>query len=155
MRALVVDDEKEVLTLLDRYLSLDEFEVVTTTDGTEAIERASRETFDVILLDIMMPHINGFSVCQKIRKSSMNMSVPIVFVTARTDPKGAPTSFKAGGTAYLTKPFSRRQLMSVVSSVLPTRKQVRNKPRAKARDPNKTSLTIALEEILKEMSLKA
>ena len=153
MRALVVDDEVQVLTLLEKYLSIEGFEVVTTTDGAKAVERAGRETFDVILLDVMMPEINGFSVCQKIRKSSMNMSVPIVFVTARSDPLGAPTSFKAGGTAYLTKPFTRRQLISVVQSVLPARKKKSRK--GKPRDPNKTTLSLAAEEILKQMSREA
>jgi DNA-binding response OmpR family regulator len=120
-----------------------------------AVETASSETFDVILLDVMMPEINGFTVCQKIRRSSMNMNVPIVFVTARSDALGAPTSFKAGGTAYLTKPFTRRQLISVVNSVLPVQKK-KPKPRGrKVRDPEKNTLTIALDEILKEMSLKA
>jgi two-component system alkaline phosphatase synthesis response regulator PhoP len=151
MRALVVDDERQVLTLLDKYLSMDGFEVVTTTDGAKAVEKASRETFDVILLDVMMPEINGFSVCEKIRKSSMNMNVPIVFVTARSDPFGAPTSFKSGGTAYLTKPFTRRQLMSLVHSVLPCRKTGHEK---KARDPDKTTLKIAVDEILKKMSVE-
>jgi DNA-binding response OmpR family regulator len=151
MRALVVDDERQVLTLIDKYLSIDGFEVVTTTDGAKAVEKASRGTFDVILLDIMMPEINGFSVCEKIRKSSMNMNLPIVFVTARSDPFGAPTSLKSGGTAYLTKPFTRQQLMSVVHSVLHCRKTGHER---KARDPNKKTLKIAVEEILKKMSLE-
>ena len=152
MRALVVDDEVQVLTLLKKYLVIEGFEVSTTTDGATAVELASRETFDVILLDIMMPEINGFSVCQKIRKSSMNMSIPIIFVTARSDPLGAPTSFKAGGTAYLTKPFTRRRLISVVQSVLPARRKSR---KGEPRDPNKTTLSLAAQEILKQLSREA
>jgi FixJ family two-component response regulator len=81
----------------------------------------------------------------------MNMNLPIVFVTARSDPFGAPTSLKSGGTAYLTKPFTRQQLMSVVHSVLHCRKTGHER---KARDPNKKTLKIAVEEILKKMSLE-
>lgn len=153
MRALVVDDEKQVLTLLDKYLSIDGFEVSTTTDGATALEWVNRETFDVILLDIMMPEINGFSICRKIRKTGRNKNVPVIFVTARSDPYGPPTGFKSGGTAYLAKPFTRRQLMSAVHSVLPYRKGGRKSHGSKASEPNKKTLTIDLDEMLEKMSL--
>lgn len=114
-RILVVDDEVRYQRLLDANLRTDGYEVVTASDGIEAIDIFSSQPIDLILLDVMMPKLDGFETCQRIREYS---NVPIIMLTAKGDDKDRVRGLDLGADDYLTKPFSATELLARVRAVL-------------------------------------
>jgi len=114
-RILVVDDEPRYQRLLDANLRTDDYDVVTAADGLEAIEIFSSQPIDLILLDVMMPKLNGFETCQRIREFS---NVPIVMLTAKGDEQDRVRGLDLGADDYLVKPFSATELLARVRAVL-------------------------------------
>ena len=114
-RVLIVDDEPRYLRLLDANLHTEGYEVVTAQDGQQAIEVFSGQPIDLILLDIMMPRLDGFSTCQRIREFS---SVPIIILTAKGDEQERVRGLDLGADDYLVKPFSATELLARVRAVL-------------------------------------
>ena len=114
-RILVVDDEPDIRELLDSYLSADGYDVVTAGDGVDAISAFDRGTYDLVILDIMIPKIDGFGVCEVIRKKS---DVPIVFLSALDDEKSLMRGYDISADDYVTKPFSMPVFMRKVRAIL-------------------------------------
>ena len=114
-RILVVDDEVRYQRLLDANLRTDGYEVVAASDGAEAIDIFSSQPIDLILLDVMMPKLDGFETCQRIREYS---NVPIIMLTAKGDEKDRVRGLDLGADDYLTKPFSATELLARVRAVL-------------------------------------
>ncbi len=114
-RILVADDEVRYQRLLDANLRTDGYEVIAASDGTEAIEIFSSQPIDLILLDVMMPKLDGFETCQRIREYS---NVPIIMLTAKGDEKDRVRGLDLGADDYLTKPFSATELLARVRAVL-------------------------------------
>ena len=114
-RILVVDDEVRYQRLLDANLQTDGYEVLTASDGLEAIEIFSSQPVDLILLDVMMPELDGFDTCQRIREFS---NVPIIMLTAKGDEKDRVHGLDLGADDYLSKPFSATELLARVRAVL-------------------------------------
>ena len=114
-RILVVDDEVRYQRLLDANLRTDGYEVLAASDGVEAIEVFSSQPIDLILLDVMMPKLDGFETCQRIREYS---NVPIIMLTAKGDEKDRVRGLDLGADDYLTKPFSATELLARVRAVL-------------------------------------
>lgn len=114
-RVLIVDDEPRYLRLLDANLRTEGYEVVTASDGQQAIDIFSSQPIDLILLDIMMPKLDGFGVCQRIREFS---NVPIVILTAKGDEQDRVRGLDLGADDYLVKPFSATELLARVRAVL-------------------------------------
>ena len=114
-RILVVDDEVRYQRLLDANLRTDGYEVVAASDGAEAIEVFSSQPIDLILLDVMMPKLDGFETCQRIREYS---NVPIIMLTAKGEEKDRVRGLDLGADDYLTKPFSATELLARVRAVL-------------------------------------
>jgi len=114
-RILIVDDEPRYLRLLDANLRTEGYEVVTAQDGQQAIETFSTQPIDLILLDIMMPRLDGFATCQRIREFS---SVPIVILTAKGEEQDRVRGLDLGADDYLVKPFSATELLARVRAVL-------------------------------------
>jgi two-component system alkaline phosphatase synthesis response regulator PhoP len=114
-RILVVDDEASILQLLTYNLTRAGYEVVTATNGEEALQLAKSQPFDLILLDLMLPGMDGFEVCKEIRKSS---AVPILMLTARGEEIDRVIGFEIGADDYVTKPFSPRELLGRVKAIL-------------------------------------
>jgi DNA-binding response OmpR family regulator len=112
---LVVDDEPRYLRLLEANLRTEGFEVVSAHDGEEAIEKFSSKPTDLIMLDVMMPKMDGFSVCQRIRQFS---SVPIIMLTAKGEEQVRVRGLDMGADDYLVKPFSIGELLARVRAVL-------------------------------------
>ena len=112
---LVVDDEKSIRTLLNVNLTKEGYNVIEATDGVEAIEIATEKKPDLILLDVMLPRLDGGSVCRRI-KSIMN--IPIIMVTAKDDELDKIIGLELGADDYVTKPFSTRELMARVKANL-------------------------------------
>lgn len=103
MRVLVVDDDASIRALVET--TLDDFEVSTASDGAGALEFLESNTVDVVLLDVMMPGMDGFEVLGRIRRSAKLSELPVVLLTAKTSEADHVRGFRAGADAYVTKPF--------------------------------------------------
>ena len=114
-RILVVDDEPRYLRLLEANLRTEGFDVLSALDGLQAIEIFSSNPVDLILLDVMMPKLDGFSTCQRIRQFS---NVPIVMLTAKGEEHDRVRGLDLGADDYLVKPFSASELLARVRAVL-------------------------------------
>jgi DNA-binding response OmpR family regulator len=114
-RVLVVDDEAMVTEVIERYLIRDGFDVSTTGDGDDAVSLSQSWAPDLIVLDLMLPGIDGFEVCRAIRHES---SVPIIMLTARGEETDRIVGLEIGADDYMVKPFSPRELVARVKAVL-------------------------------------
>lgn len=112
---LVVDDEKEIVEVLAAYLEREDYEVLKAYDGRAALDIARRDEPDLILLDLMLPEVNGFEVCKLLRVTS---SVPIIMLTARDEETDKILCLEVGADDYITKPFSPREVLARVRAVL-------------------------------------
>jgi two-component system, OmpR family, alkaline phosphatase synthesis response regulator PhoP len=112
---LVADDEKNIVQLIKLYLTNEGFLVETAQDGQEALDKARRFRPDLVVLDIMMPRVDGLEVCRRLRKES---NVPVIMLTARTDDVDKIVGLELGADDYVTKPFNPRELVARVKAVL-------------------------------------
>ncbi len=112
---LVVDDEKNIVQLARLYLNKEGFRVEAAYDGAQALEKARSLRPDLIVLDIMMPELDGIAVCKELRKTS---NVPIIMLTARDDDIDRIVGLELGADDYMTKPFNPRELVARVKAVL-------------------------------------
>jgi len=114
-RILLVDDEQAIQTLLTYPLRTDGHEVVSATDGQDALQRFSEQRFDLVILDLMLPKVDGVEVCRRIRARSQ---VPIIMLTAKGDEIDKVVGLEMGADDYITKPFSMREFRSRVKAAL-------------------------------------
>jgi DNA-binding response OmpR family regulator len=114
-RILLVDDEQSIQTLLSYPLRKDGYEVVQATDGRQALLRFGEQQFDLVVLDLMLPHVDGLEVCRRMRSAS---SVPIIMLTARSEEIDKVVGLELGADDYITKPFSMREFRSRIKAVL-------------------------------------
>ncbi|HWC29590.1 MAG TPA: response regulator transcription factor [Dehalococcoidia bacterium] len=112
---LVVDDEKNIVQLARLYLGNEGFRVEEAYDGKQALDKARTVNPDLVVLDIMMPEMDGLSVCRELRKTS---SVPVIMLTARDDDVDKIVGLEVGADDYMTKPFNPRELVARVKAVL-------------------------------------
>jgi DNA-binding response OmpR family regulator len=114
-RILLVDDEHSIQTLLSYPLRKDGYEVVRASDGREALDRFAEEPFDLVVLDLMLPQVDGLEVCRRLRSRS---SVPIIMLTAKSEEIDKVLGLELGADDYITKPFSMREFRSRVKAAL-------------------------------------
>ena len=114
-RILLVDDELSVQKLLAYPLRKEGYDVIPALDGREALERLREDNFDLVVLDVMLPRMDGFDVCRAIRSRS---TVPIIMLTAKTEETDKVLGLELGADDYITKPFSVREFRSRVKAVL-------------------------------------
>src|SRR5690625_7979150 len=114
-KILVVDDEDRIRRLIRMYLERDDFIVEEAENGQEALEMALQNYYDVILLDIMMPEMDGIEVCQELRKEKMT---PVIMLTAKGEESNRVQGFEVGADDYIVKPFSPREVVLRVKAVL-------------------------------------
>lgn len=114
-RILLVDDEQSIQTLLSYPLRKDGYEVVQATDGQQALDRVAESTFDLVVLDLMLPRVDGLEVCRRVRAKS---SVPIIMLTAKGEEIDKVLGLELGADDYITKPFSLREFRSRVKAAL-------------------------------------
>ena len=114
-RILLVDDEQSIQTLLSYPLRRDGYDVVQATDGRQALERFDEQPFDLVVLDVMLPRIDGLEVCRRLRSRS---SVPIIMLTARSEEIDKVVGLELGADDYITKPFSMREFSSRIKAAL-------------------------------------
>jgi DNA-binding response OmpR family regulator len=114
-RILLVDDEQPIQTLLSYPLQKDGYEVVSAGDGREALARFAEESFDLVVLDVMLPRMDGLEVCRRLRSRS---AVPIIMLTAKSEEIDKVLGLELGADDYITKPFSMREFRSRVKAAL-------------------------------------
>ncbi|MFG6116906.1 response regulator transcription factor [Thalassobacillus devorans] len=115
IKTLIVDDEQRMLDLIALYLKPEGFHCEQATSGKEAIKQVRHTTYDVILLDIMMPEMSGWEVCKSIRETS---EVPVIMITAREQKEDIVKGLKLGADDYVTKPFDGDELIARIKAVL-------------------------------------
>jgi two-component system, OmpR family, response regulator len=116
VKVLIVDDEPNIRDLLSTSLRFAGFSVHAVANGTEAVNAAEKGNPDIILLDVMLPDMNGFSVTKKLR--SMGINCPILFLTARDETEDKVTGLTVGGDDYMTKPFSLDEIVARINAIL-------------------------------------
>jgi DNA-binding response OmpR family regulator len=114
---LVVEDERDVAELIRYNLGKEGYDVVVTASGTDAVKQARETRPDLVLLDIMVPHLNGWEVCRRLKQDSETRGIPVIMVTGRTEEGDKVLGFEMGADDYVTKPFSPRELVARVRAV--------------------------------------
>jgi DNA-binding response OmpR family regulator len=117
-RILIADDEEDVVTTLQFTLEKEGYQCLTAYDGKEALDKAKRENPDLIVLDIMMPKMNGYEVSRLLKFDARFKHIPIVMLTARTQAKDKEIGRDTGADVYITKPFEMDDLVSTVHNIL-------------------------------------
>lgn len=113
---LIVDDGPANIRMLEILLSAENYKTVSATNGTQALEIVREITPDLILLDVMMPGMDGFETCKKLREEESMQNIPIIFLSAKTDADDIVQGFKLGAIDYITKPFNRIELLARVKT---------------------------------------
>ncbi len=119
-KIFVIDDDPELLMMVGLILRRAGHETFLASDSTEGIERLISEKPDLLILDLMMPHMSGFDVCRKIRATEEVQGLPIMILTARIQESDREAAFESGATDYMTKPITSRQLISRISTLIPS-----------------------------------
>jgi two-component system alkaline phosphatase synthesis response regulator PhoP len=117
-RILVVDDETRVREMIEFRLRLFGYEVLQAADGREALAVASSEKPDLVLLDVMMPELDGFQVCSRLKQDEGTKHIPVVMLTAKADAKDVTRSFNSGASDYVVKPYDPTVLQQKVAQNL-------------------------------------
>ncbi|MBC7329391.1 MAG: response regulator [bacterium] len=116
-KILVVDDERPIVRLVQVNLEHAGYEVVTAYDGKEALEKVEQEKPDLIILDVMMPQMDGFEVMQRLQANPKTRDIPVIMLTAKAQDADVFRGWQSGVTLYLTKPFSPFELISFVRRI--------------------------------------
>lgn len=119
LKILVVDDEPDVVSMVERTLRAEGFDVITAYDGIGALDVVSSEKPDLILLDIMMPMISGYEVCQQIKANPQTQHIPVVCISSAHTPDARAQSLRAGAATLVTKPFMPNELIAQIKRHLP------------------------------------
>ncbi len=122
-KILIVDDVARNIQILGNILSSNGFQIAYAQNGKEALRITKNQNFDLILLDIMMPEMNGYEVCTKLQEDDATAQIPIIFLTAKADMESIIKGFKTGGQDYITKPFNSAELLARVNTHILLREQ--------------------------------
>ncbi len=117
-KILIVDDEPDVASLLNLMLRSKGYETIIASDGQEALEKARHEQPDLIVLDIMLPRLDGYKVARMLKFDEKFSHIPIIMVTAKIQEKDKKTGLEMGADAYVTKPFDTAMLLEKINEVL-------------------------------------
>jgi DNA-binding response OmpR family regulator len=117
-RILVVDDDENILNLEKTILEQRGFEVTGAVGGAEALEVLAKKPFDLVLLDVMMPEVDGFTVCRKIKENPRLKDLPVIFLTAKGGGEALAEGFESGAVMYINKPFTANKLLTIVNTML-------------------------------------
>ncbi|MBA4153072.1 response regulator transcription factor [Flavobacterium sp.] len=141
IKILLVDDEQDILEIVGYNLSQEGYQIVTATNGKEAIQKAKKELPHLIIMDVMMPEMDGMEACENIRKIPELSNVIIAFLTARSEDYSQVAGFEAGADDYIAKPIKPKVLVSKVKALL---------RRLKEEDPKGDILTVGNIEVNRE-----
>ena len=148
---LIVDDNQEIREIIEILLTGEGFQAVQAKDGMTALELLKEREFDLIILDIMMPGLNGYQTCLEIRKIS---NAPILFLSARTQESDKTLGFSSGGDDYLAKPFSYAELVIRAKALLRRYQVYQGKPNVPAQTSKITYAQLTLNEQTQKVTQK-
>ena len=117
-KILIIDDEKDILELVSYNLTKEGFEATTSPDGEDALRLIKKDKFNLIILDLMLPGIQGMELCKILKSSDKSANVPIIMLTAKDDELDKVLGLEMGADDYITKPFSPRELLARIRAVL-------------------------------------
>lgn len=115
---LIVEDEESLLKLETILLQVKGYDVTGAANGHDALEKLEKKTFDLVLLDIMLPDIDGFEICSRIKQEPRTSNTPVVMLTAKKNPDDQARGAACGASAYLTKPFKSALIIEVIAGLL-------------------------------------
>ena len=127
-RILLVDDEQHINKMLGRRLEVSGFDVVIAMDGQEGLTKAQTEHPDIIILDLMMPKLNGYEVCTKLKQDARYQEIPILILSAKTREKDEKMAMGCGADAYLRKPFQAKELLENIQTLLAASRRTEGNP---------------------------
>jgi len=127
-KILIVEDEKDIVKMLDYNLRKEGFRIISCYDGEEALDLANREHPDLIVLDLMLPGIDGLEVCKTLKKENKTSNIPIIMLTAKAQESDKIVGLELGADDYVTKPFSPRELIARIKAVLRRAKEKERLP---------------------------
>jgi two-component system alkaline phosphatase synthesis response regulator PhoP/two-component system response regulator VicR len=116
-KILVVDDERQIVKLVEINLRKAGYEVVAAYDGVEALEKVESERPDMLVLDVMMPRMNGFDVLKRLQANPATENIPVIMLTAKAQDADIFAGWQSGVSSYLTKPFNPRELLTFVQRI--------------------------------------
>ena len=117
-KILLVDDEPELVEMVKTRLKANNYEVITASDGQEGLDKAKREKPDLIILDIMLPRMDGYKVCGLLKADTRHNKIPIIMFTARAHESDKKLGKELGADAYITKPFESVELLGKINELL-------------------------------------
>lgn len=117
-KILIVDDELNILTMVEARLTGNGYDVITASDGQEGLAKARAENPDLIILDIMLPKLDGYKVCRMLKFDEQHKHIPIILLSARTQESDQEVGKQQGADAYITKPFQQEVLLGKIKELL-------------------------------------
>ncbi|TAN62149.1 response regulator transcription factor [bacterium] len=117
-KILIVEDEPDIVKMVEYNLKKEGFRVISAPDGNEALRRVERERPDIIILDLMLPEIDGLEVCRALKKNQDSADIPVIMLTAKSQETDKIVGLELGADDYITKPFSVRELIARIKAVL-------------------------------------
>ena len=118
VRILLVDDEPSIVKMVGKRLEVEGFEVVLAVDGQEGLSKAQTQSPDLIILDLMLPKLNGYEVCTMLKQDTRFQKIPIMMFTAKAQDKDEKLGMECGANAYVRKPFRAQELLEKIRSLL-------------------------------------
>jgi len=115
---LVVDDEIYIVHILEFSLTMEGYDVITAADGEEALRRVEEDEPDLVVLDIMMPRMDGYEVCRRLREDPATRNLPVILLSAKGRPMDRDLGLDAGADDYIVKPFSPRRLLEKIRELM-------------------------------------
>jgi len=145
-RSLIIEDEKDIRELLQLYLKREGYDVHIAKDGETGLRKASQERFDLVLLDLMLPQLDGLEICRSLRSRPQTADIPIIMITAKVEESDRIVGLEMGADDYITKPFSPREVLARVKAIFrrlekPKAKEVRHEYGGIALDHSKHEVT--------------
>ncbi len=138
-KIVVIEDEPDILEIIEYNLNRDRFRVLTCTDGLRGLEMVRRESPDLVLLDLMLPGMDGIEICRRLKADPLTQSIPVMMVTAKGEESEIVLGLGVGADDYVTKPFSPRELIARVRAVL---------RRGEGRDPGEEESRISRGKLI-------
>lgn len=120
-RILIAEDEPDIRELIRLALQFNGFEVISASDGAEAVELASNNNFDLIMLDVRMPRLTGYEACRQLREMETTKEIPIIFLSAKGQEAEVDEGLEAGADRYILKPFAPIELANEIKQILAER----------------------------------
>jgi two-component system alkaline phosphatase synthesis response regulator PhoP len=120
-RILIAEDEPDIRELISLALQFNGFEVISASDGAEAVELASNNSFDLIMLDVRMPRLTGYEACRQLREMETTKEIPIIFLSAKGQEAEVDEGLEAGADRYILKPFAPIELANEIKQILAER----------------------------------